>query len=128
MNMCVVPMFFNTFDSCAQDGNICCLEWRRPADSSNFASRASGLFGDRPMAGFGVLKKCCALYSMSKGKLNKDVGEAIVKAADEVCLISMLPVRGCRFLSNRALVVIFCALVEIFSHRSPCRVSDGSRF
>ncbi|CBN75550.1 Fumarate hydratase (Fumarase) [Ectocarpus siliculosus] len=34
--------------------------------------------------GFGVLKKCCALYSMSKGKLNKDVGEAIVEAADEV--------------------------------------------
>lgn len=38
-------------------------------------------------SGFGVLKKCCAMYSMSKGKLEKPVGEAIVKAADEVWAI-----------------------------------------
>ncbi|CAM9586943.1 unnamed protein product [Ectocarpus sp. 4 AP-2014] len=50
----------------------------------HFPSRVPALFRDRAMEGFGVLKKCCALYSMSKGKLNKDVGEAIVKAADEV--------------------------------------------
>ncbi|CAM9588874.1 unnamed protein product, partial [Hapterophycus canaliculatus] len=34
--------------------------------------------------GFGVLKKCCAVYNMSEGKLDKSVGEAIIKAADEV--------------------------------------------
>lgn len=38
-------------------------------------------------AGFGVLKKCCAMYNMSEGKLDKSVGEAIVKAADEVSLV-----------------------------------------
>lgn len=31
-----------------------------------------------------MLKKCAAQYSMSKGKLDKVVGEAIVQAADEV--------------------------------------------
>ncbi|CAM9578000.1 unnamed protein product [Ascophyllum nodosum] len=34
--------------------------------------------------GFGILKKCAAKYSMSTGKLDQSVGEAIVEAADEV--------------------------------------------
>ena len=33
---------------------------------------------------FGVLKKCAATYNVSKGKLKKELGEAMVKAADEV--------------------------------------------
>ena len=34
--------------------------------------------------GFGILKKCAAMYNVSKGKLDKSVGEAIIQAADEV--------------------------------------------
>lgn len=41
------------------------------------------------ISGFGVLKKCCAVYSVSKGKLDKAVGEAIVQAADEVRFASV---------------------------------------
>jgi len=33
---------------------------------------------------FGVLKKCAAIYNMSHGKIEKSVGDAIIKAADEV--------------------------------------------
>ena len=33
---------------------------------------------------FGVLKKCAAQYNMDKGKMKPEVGDAIVKAADEV--------------------------------------------
>ena len=33
---------------------------------------------------FGVLKKCAAVYNMSKGKLSDEIGGAMIKAADEV--------------------------------------------
>jgi len=33
---------------------------------------------------FGKLKKCCAKYNMEAGKLSKEVGEAMMTAADEV--------------------------------------------
>lgn len=33
---------------------------------------------------FGTLKKCCAKYNMEAGKLSKEVGEAMMRAAGEV--------------------------------------------
>ncbi|CAK0909821.1 unnamed protein product [Prorocentrum cordatum] len=33
---------------------------------------------------FGKLKKCCAKYNMDAGRLSKEMGEAMMKAADEV--------------------------------------------
>eukprot|EP00937_MAST-01D_sp_MAST-1D-sp2_P003050 g3050.t1 len=34
--------------------------------------------------GFGILKKCCAQYNVAHGKLDERLGDAIVRAADEV--------------------------------------------
>jgi len=39
---------------------------------------------ERFRAAFGVLKKCAAQYNVQKGQMDPAIGEAIVKAADEV--------------------------------------------
>ena len=44
--------------------------------------------------GFGILKKCAAMYNISKGKLDKSIGEAIIQAADEVWCVRRAPDRG----------------------------------
>lgn len=59
--------------------------------------------------GFGILKKCAAKYFMSTGKLDQSVGEAIIKAADEVSRISSLNSRNMNvFFSSIQQNIVIC--------------------
>lgn len=79
-----------------------------------------------------MLKKCAAKYSMEKGKLDKSVGSAIMKAADEVRNVqdenedtfSGFPQRNRMHLTNPRVLVIHlvdfdscCAIESQFDRR-----------